>query len=155
MKLTAVVFALKKWRHYLYVTDHKCLKYLFSQKELNLRQHRWVEFLENYDCTISYHPRKANVVTDALNRKVQVAGLMIKEFQLLEEVSKWNPRLDGQRVILENITVKFDLLDRIKEGQNNDQMVQKLVEKVQQGEIPDSNMNAENILKFRDRVVVL
>ena len=80
---------------------------------------------------------------------------MIKEWNLLKKVSKWNPRLDRQRVILENITVKFDLLDRIKEGQKNDQMVQKLVEKVQQGEIPDFNMNAENILKFRDRVVVL
>ena len=91
LKLTAVIFALKKWRHYLYgvtfeiYTDHKYLKYLFSQKKLNLRQRRWVEFLEDYDCTISYHPRKANIVADALSRKVQVAGLMIIESNLLKK----------------------------------------------------------------------
>ena len=72
LELAAVVFALKKWRHYLYgvtfevYNDHKRLKYLFSQKELNLRQRRWMEFLEDYDCTINYHPGKANVVADAL-----------------------------------------------------------------------------------------
>ena len=76
LKFAAVVFALKKWWHYLYgvtfevYTDHKSPKYLFSQKELNLRQCRWVEFLENYDCTINYHPEKANVVADALSRKL-------------------------------------------------------------------------------------
>ena len=83
--MAAVVFALKKWKHYLYevtfevYTDHKSLKYLFSQKEMNLRQRRWMKFLENYDYTINYHPGKANVVTDALNRNVQIARLMIKE----------------------------------------------------------------------------
>ena len=64
LKLATVVFALKKWRHYLYevsfevFTDHKSLKYLFSQKELNLRQRRWVKFLQDYDYTINYHPEK-------------------------------------------------------------------------------------------------
>ena len=93
LELAAVVFALKKWRHYLYgvtfevFTDHKSFKYLFSQKKLNLRQHRWVKFLENYDCTIKYHPGKVDVVADILSRQVQVAGLMIKKLHLLEEVS--------------------------------------------------------------------
>ena len=59
-------------------TDRKSFKYLFSQKELNMRQCRWMKFLEDYDCTINYHPEKANVVMDALNRKVQVVGLMMK-----------------------------------------------------------------------------
>ena len=59
--------------------DHKSLKYLFSQKELNLRQRRWMEFLEDYDCTINYHPKKANIVVDALNRKAQLAGLIVRE----------------------------------------------------------------------------
>ncbi|XP_071912345.1 uncharacterized protein [Coffea arabica] len=124
-------------------------------KELNLRQRRWVEFLENYDCTINYHPDKANVVADALSRKVQIAGLMVKEWNLLEEMSEWNPRLDRQRVILCNITVRSDLLDRIKKAQKNDQMMQKWTEKVQKGEIQDFNMSSEGILKFRDRIVVL
>ncbi|XP_071901037.1 uncharacterized protein [Coffea arabica] len=73
------------WRHYLYgvtfevYSDHKSLKYLFSQKELNMRQRWWMEFLEDYDCTINYHPGKANVVADALSRKAQISGLMVKE----------------------------------------------------------------------------
>ena len=75
LELAAVVFALKIWRHYLYgepceiYTDHQSLKYVFEQKDLNLRQRRWMEFLKDYDCTILYHPGKANVVADALSRK--------------------------------------------------------------------------------------
>ncbi|WMV45767.1 hypothetical protein MTR67_039152, partial [Solanum verrucosum] len=74
LELVAIVFALKLWRHYLYgekchiLTDHKSLKYLGTQKELNLRQHRWLELIKDYDCTIDYHPGKANVVADALSR---------------------------------------------------------------------------------------
>jgi hypothetical protein len=73
-----VVFALKIWRHYLYsekceiYTDHKSLKYFFTQKELNMRQKRWLELIKDYDCEINYHPSKANVVVDALNRKSMV-----------------------------------------------------------------------------------
>ncbi|KAA3483598.1 reverse transcriptase [Gossypium australe] len=76
LDLAVVVFALKIWRHYLYgeksivYTNHKSLKYLLSQKELNLRQHRWIELLKDYDCSIEYHPGKANVVADTLSRKV-------------------------------------------------------------------------------------
>ena len=86
LELAAVVFALEKWRHYLYgvtfavYSDHKSLRYLFSKKELNMRQRRWMEFLEDYDCTINYHPGKANVLADVLSRKAQVAGLMMKEW---------------------------------------------------------------------------
>ncbi|KAL4013627.1 hypothetical protein IC575_025801 [Cucumis melo] len=76
LELAAVVFALKIWRHYLYgekiqiYTDHKSLKYFFTQKELNMRQRRWLELVKDYDCEILYHPGKANVVADALSRKV-------------------------------------------------------------------------------------
>ncbi|KAJ9542547.1 hypothetical protein OSB04_029053 [Centaurea solstitialis] len=75
MELAAVVFALKIWRHYLYgvkcqiYTDHKSLQYLLNQKELNMRQRRWIELLSDYDCEILYHPGKGNVVADALSRK--------------------------------------------------------------------------------------
>ena len=74
LELAAVVFALKIWRHYLYgvhvdvFTDHKSLQYVFTQKELNLRQRRWLEFLKDYDMSVHYHPGKANVVADALSR---------------------------------------------------------------------------------------
>ncbi|GJT75953.1 reverse transcriptase domain-containing protein [Tanacetum coccineum] len=75
LELGAVVFALKMWRHYLYetksviYTDHKSLQYILDQKELNMRQRRWIELFSNYDCEIRYHPGKANVVADALSRK--------------------------------------------------------------------------------------
>ncbi|GJR86352.1 putative reverse transcriptase domain-containing protein [Tanacetum coccineum] len=74
LELGAVVFALKTWRHYLYgtksviYTDHKSLQHIFSQKELNMRQRRWIELFSDYDCEIRYHPGKANVVADALNK---------------------------------------------------------------------------------------
>ena len=75
LELAAIVFVLKIWRHYLYgekcfiYTDHKSLKYFPSQRELNLRQRRWVEWIKYYDCVIDYHPGKTNVMADALSRK--------------------------------------------------------------------------------------
>jgi hypothetical protein len=75
LKLAAVVHALKIWRHYLIshrceiYSDHKSLKYIFTQNDLNLRQRRWLELIKDYDLGINYHPRKANVVADALSRK--------------------------------------------------------------------------------------
>ena len=66
---------LKLWRHNLFglrfevFSDHKSLKYLFDQKELNMRQRRWLEFIKDYDFCLNYHPGKANVVVDALSRK--------------------------------------------------------------------------------------
>ncbi|GKA42644.1 reverse transcriptase domain-containing protein [Tanacetum coccineum] len=78
LELGAVVFALKIWRHYLYgtksviYTDHKSLQHIFSQRELNMRQHSWIELFSDYDCEIRYHPGKANVVADALSRKERV-----------------------------------------------------------------------------------
>ncbi|MCI26889.1 CCHC-type integrase, partial [Trifolium medium] len=92
LELTAVVFVLKIWRHYLYgsrfevFSDHKSLKYLFDQKELNMRQRRWLEFLKDYDFKLSYHPGKANVVADALSRKcLHMSSLMAKKLELIEE----------------------------------------------------------------------
>ena len=72
LELAAIVFALEFWRHYLYgeqfevFSYHKSLKYIFTQRNLNMRQRRWLEYLEDYDFTLHYHPSKANVVADAL-----------------------------------------------------------------------------------------
>ena len=88
-----VVFSLKIWRHYLYgekciiYTDHKSLKYLLMQKELNLRQRRWLELFKDYDCIIDYHPGKANVVLNALSIKAMIA--------LLIQCSEWRIVSDG------------------------------------------------------------
>ncbi|XP_071917014.1 uncharacterized protein [Coffea arabica] len=160
LELAAVIFSLKKWRHYLYgvtfevYTDHKSLKYLFSQKELNLRQRRWVEFLEDYDCSINYHSGKANVVADALSRKAQIAGLMVKEWDMLEEVTSWNPRLEELKILFGNLSLKSPLLERIKEAQKTDPTIQKNLEKVQKGETLDFKLGPEGVLRFRDRIVI-
>ncbi|GJW86555.1 putative reverse transcriptase domain-containing protein [Tanacetum coccineum] len=83
LELGAVVFALKIWRHYLYgtkctvFTDHKSLQHILDQKELNMRQRRWLELLSDYDCEIRYHPGKANVVADALSRKERIKPLRV------------------------------------------------------------------------------
>ncbi|GJT27448.1 putative reverse transcriptase domain-containing protein [Tanacetum coccineum] len=102
LELGAVVFALKIWRHYLYgtksviYTDHKSLQHIFSQKELNMRQRRWIELFSDYDCEIRYHPGKANVVADALSRKERV-----------------NPK----RVRAMNMTLQSSIKDRILTAQ--------------------------------------
>ena len=73
LELAAMVFALKIWRHYMYVvhvyayTNHMSLKYLFTQKELNLRQRRWLELLKDYDMSVLYQPSKANMIADSLS----------------------------------------------------------------------------------------
>nr|GFA95098.1 putative reverse transcriptase domain-containing protein [Tanacetum cinerariifolium] len=84
LELRAVVFALKICRHYLYgtkcivFTDHKSLQHILGQKELNMRQRRWLELLSDYDCEIRYHPGKANVVDDALSKKEREPPLRVR-----------------------------------------------------------------------------
>ncbi|GKB63694.1 putative reverse transcriptase domain-containing protein [Tanacetum coccineum] len=88
LELGAVVFALKMWRHYLYgtkcivLTDYKSLQHILDQKELNMRQCRWLELLSNYDCEIHYHLGKANVVADALSQKERIKPLRVQALVL-------------------------------------------------------------------------
>ena len=97
MELVAVVFALNIWRHYLYGEEfevysyHKSLKYIFMQRDLNMRQRRWMELLEDYDFTLHYHPSKANVVADALSRKSRgaLASIASREWWMLETVGQF------------------------------------------------------------------
>ena len=96
LELAAVVFVRKLWRHYLcgvhceIFTDHRSLQYIFSQRDLNLRQRRWLELLKDYDVTILYHPGKANVVADAQSRKTHsmksLASLSVEERPLARDV---------------------------------------------------------------------
>ena len=77
MELAAIVFALKIWCNYLYgeqfevFLDQKILKYIFTQRDLNMRQHRWMKYLEDYEFTLNYHPGKVNVVPDVLKWKLR------------------------------------------------------------------------------------
>ena len=111
LELAVVVFALKIWRHYLYgerceiYTDHKSLKYFFTQKELNMRQHRWLELVKDYDCAIFYHSGKANVVADALSHRGP--GQLHSMRPMAKEIAEDMVRLKIELVIgrLSNITL--------------------------------------------------
>ena len=73
-------------------TDHKSLKYFFFSEGSEFETASVDEFLEDYECMINYHSGKANVVTDALSRKTKVVGLIVKEWGMVEEISRWNPK---------------------------------------------------------------
>lgn len=89
--------ALPVWGKILRYIIHRSLKCLFSQKKLKMHQHRWIEFLENYDCIVNYHPGRSNIVVHAWSKKVKVARLMIKEWELLKCVYEWGPKLTLRR----------------------------------------------------------
>ncbi|GKA16552.1 putative reverse transcriptase domain-containing protein [Tanacetum coccineum] len=102
LELGALVFSLKLWRHYLYgtkytvFTDHKSLQHILNQKELNMRQHRWLELLSDYDCEIRYHPGKANVVDDALSRKEREPPLRVRALVMTIGLNLPKQILDAQ-----------------------------------------------------------
>ena len=125
MELAAVVFALKIWRHYLYgeefevYSDHKSLKYIFTQQDLNMRQHRWMEFLEDYDFTLHYHPGKAIVVADALIRKSRgaLASIASWEWRMLETVGQFGLQYNEQtQGTLGSLVATPSLLSRVIES---------------------------------------
>ena len=97
LELAVLLFPLKIWRHYLYgvhvdvFTDHKVLQYVFNQKDLNLRQRRWLELLKYYNMSLHYHPRKANVVADALRCMTMGSVSHIDEAKkyLVRDVHRW------------------------------------------------------------------
>ena len=97
MELVAIVFSFKIWLHYLYgeqfevFSDHKSLKYIFTQRALKMRQHRLRVYMEDYDFTLHYHPGKANVVADALSQKSQgvLGSVASREWQMLEVIGQF------------------------------------------------------------------
>ena len=164
LELAAVVFALKIWRHFLFgetceiFTDHKSLKYLFSQKELNMRQRRWIELLKDYDYIIQYHPGKANVVADALSRKSvgSLAAIRGCQRQLLEELRSLQVhfRVMGLGALVANFRVQPDLVGRIKTLQKNDSQLVQVMEEVKRGSKPDFVLSDDEILRFGTRLCV-
>ena len=164
MELVAVVFALKIWHHYLYdeefevYSDHKSLKYIFTQRDLNMRQHRWMEFLEDYDFTLHYHPGKENVVADALIRKSRgaLASIASREWRMLETVGQFGLQYSEQtQGTLESLVATPSLLSRVIESQWQDADIVSIRDRVQSG-IGDEGwtIHTDGSLRYRGRVVV-
>ncbi|GJZ99296.1 putative reverse transcriptase domain-containing protein [Tanacetum coccineum] len=116
LELGAVVFALKIWRHYLYgtkcivFTDHKSLQHILHQKELNMRQHRWLELFAHYDCEIRYHPGKANVVADALIQKERIKPLRIRSLIMTVHPKLPTQILEAQTEAIKEENIKAENL---------------------------------------------
>ncbi|KAJ4745738.1 polyprotein [Rhynchospora pubera] len=184
LELAAVIFALKIWRHYLYgakckiYTDHQSLKYIFTQKELNLRQRRWLELMKDYDLEILYHAGKANLVADALSRKsrMNAATLLTQEPRLLEEMRRMELQVGvshelGQRmlsrvqtvsvtspvlmtVMLAAIEVQPDLHDRIQAAQVMDDNCKRFKERAVAEKETPFRVDESGVLWFRNRICV-
>jgi hypothetical protein len=113
LELAAVVHALKIWRHYIIgtkcqvYTDHKSLKYIFTQKDLNLRQHHWLELIKDYDLEIHYHPSKVNLIANALSRKEHVHAAIVT--QLPDELAEGFEKLNlGIVAHTEGVTIEVE-----------------------------------------------
>ncbi|GJU61119.1 putative reverse transcriptase domain-containing protein, partial [Tanacetum coccineum] len=125
-ELGAVVFALKIWRHYLYgtksviYTDHKSLQHIFSQKELNMRQRRWIELFSDYDCEICYHPGKANVVANALSRKERVKPKRVRAMNMILQSSIKDRILAAQKEAVDEFAVLQKGLDEMIEQRSDE-----------------------------------
>jgi hypothetical protein len=127
LELAAIVHALMIWRHYLMGSrcelymDHRSLKYIFTQSNLNLGQTIWLELIKDYDLGINYHPGKANVVVDALSCRSHVSQLVVESmpFELCEEFDKLNLRIITNTEAME-MEVASSLLQEIRRGQVED-----------------------------------
>jgi hypothetical protein len=142
LELAAVVHALKIWRHYLLgnichlYMDHKSLKYIFTQSELNMRQRRWLELIKDYDLEIHYHPRKANVVVDAL----------------CQEMDKLNLGIVQQGTL--HLKLESVLLQRIIDAQRINKGMKYIHEKMKAGKANCFRKDDQRVIWFKDRIVV-
>jgi hypothetical protein len=157
LELAAVDFALKVWRHHLYgaqfelFSDHKSLKYLFDQRDLNMRQRCWMEYLKDFDFDLKYHPGKASVVADALSRKALAqAKVMIHTCRLYEKVRDLNLEAtevdDG--IWLHKLEVSCDLRSSIVQAQDaNDELHKRIG-------YPEFSISSDGAILFEGRLCV-
>jgi hypothetical protein len=152
-----VVLALRTWRHYLLenvvhiYTDHKSLKYIFTQPNLNMRQRRWLELIKDYELEVHYHPRKANVAAYALSRKGHCNYL--PAVRATGEESSTRVLLD---LSLFNITLTPTLMGEIIGTQKNNASMAHIKRWIQEGDpkVACFHEDAERTLWFKDRLVV-
>jgi hypothetical protein len=163
LELAAVVHALKMWRHYLMGThcnifiDHKSIKYIFTQADLNMRQRRWLELSKDYDLEVHYHPRKANVVANALSRKLQCNCVVMDSCIdiLCDELSKMQIEVIPSGA-LSHLSVELALQDQIIMAQLSDKGVQIIKENLHQKteKYKCFRQDGKGILWFESRLVV-
>ncbi|WMV49538.1 hypothetical protein MTR67_042923, partial [Solanum verrucosum] len=157
LELAAVVFSLNIWRHYLYgvkcevFTDHRSLQHVFTQKDLNLRQRRWMELLKDYDVTIQYHPDKGNIMAYALSRKAVSMGSLAclgvtkrplaKEIQTLE--SKFMQLgISEKGGVLASIEVRATFIEEIMAKQFEDENLNELKKKTAIGKAQETTLES-------------
>ena len=161
LELAAVVHALKIWRHYLYgqrcdiYTDHKSLKYIFTQNELNMRQRRWLELVKDYDLEIHYHPGKANVVADALSRRSYVN--MAVAFQMPPELCEEFEQL-SLGFLHHTSSAAFEAVPtleaEIRQHQKDDEKLQEIRELLKKGKAPHFREDDQGTLWYKNRICV-
>lgn len=161
LELAAIVFALKIWRHYLYgvkvklYTDHKSLKYLYTQKDLNMRQRRWLELVNDYDIEILYHEGKANVVADALSRKSShsLSTLVLPE-KLCDEFRKLNIEVvgsSGVEACLNAISIQSELNEEILKAQEGNEEMEKIKKLIEEKKTKEFSIHDDGSVRFNGR----
>jgi hypothetical protein len=161
LELAAMVHSLKIWRHYLLgnichiYTYHKCLKYIFTQSELNMRQRRWLELIKDYELEIHYYSGKANVVADALSRKASCHCLMMKtsDITLCQEMEKLNLGIT-QHGTSNHLRLESVLLQRIIDTQRNDEGMKHIHEKIEADKANCFRRDDQGVAWFNNRIVV-
>ncbi|WVZ97817.1 hypothetical protein U9M48_043327 [Paspalum notatum var. saurae] len=161
LELLAVVYALKKWRHYLLgntchiYTDHKSLKYIFTQPELNMRQRRWLELIKDYDLEVHYHPGKANVVADALSRKAHCNFIEARPTVrvLCCEIGdiEMPTALEAE---LYNLVLEPTIKDQIIAAQKQDKGMSHIRDEINDKKKACFKLDEKGVLWFKNRLVV-
>jgi hypothetical protein len=162
LELAVIVHALKIWRHYIIgkrcevYSDHKSLKYIFTQPDLNLRQQRWLELIKDYDLVINYHPSKANVVADSLSRRSHVNMLATRELlpEFCKEFEKFNLRWVSSTEV---VTMEGDstLEQDIQKGQLEDAKIQEIKEQIKEEKAPGFSVDEHGTLWYKKHLCVL